>query len=482
MPLALFRMAVALILLKDALYHLPLAHPFYDDAGWLPRYALLDGIAREHRFSLMDALAHEWMVVAFLLVWIGVLVALLLGYRTRWMTIANFIIVLSLHERNTFVLTGADNALRVLCFWMMFAPVGARYSLDALRRGAQYTVRPLSIWLLRLQFIMIYCSTVYLKLNGEVWRRGEALQYVLQLETILLPPGALLAQSPTWLLTALSHGTLLAEIIIPVALLLPIWQPRLRLIGITCGVALHGGIALTLAIPDFSLVMLAGYLLFVPGEWVDNAVARWRRLQSSNGESQNVTPDDPPQAVSWGYRLQMATLCVLLGLVAWWNIIESTAYTDHDFPPMPAPAQHIVRYTGLWQYWDLFAPLPLQIDGQLTIPGTFQNGFTMDLYTATNVTWQAPPQKFGPAVRWQKLEENIFFYEPAGLMESVGDYYCRYYNQYAVGGTYLRELRIEYRYRPLSLDETPAALQTDTLWWHTCTIPETSADSPQRNG
>ncbi|MCI0349187.1 MAG: hypothetical protein L0Z53_07160 [Acidobacteriales bacterium] len=64
-PLSVFRIVFALLLLKDALYHLPLAGLFYSDAGLVPRAVLLDGLARPERFSLMDALGHEWIAAVF---------------------------------------------------------------------------------------------------------------------------------------------------------------------------------------------------------------------------------------------------------------------------------------------------------------------------------------------------------------------------------------------------------------------------------
>jgi hypothetical protein len=133
-PVAAFRILLSLLLLKDAFYHLFLAKWFYSDSGIIPRAALFDGLIRTPRFSLLDAVGQAWLAEAFFLLWIAVLSGLLLGYRTRWMAVLNYILILSVHERNGFILTGADTALRVFSFWMMFAPLAQHYALDALRR------------------------------------------------------------------------------------------------------------------------------------------------------------------------------------------------------------------------------------------------------------------------------------------------------------------------------------------------------------
>jgi hypothetical protein len=61
-PLSLFRIVFSLLLLKDALYHLPLAGIFYSDNGVLPRAVLLDSLANPDRFDLMEAFGHGWIL------------------------------------------------------------------------------------------------------------------------------------------------------------------------------------------------------------------------------------------------------------------------------------------------------------------------------------------------------------------------------------------------------------------------------------
>jgi hypothetical protein len=51
-PLSVFRIFFAGLLLKNAIYSIPLATEFYSDAGYVPRSALWDGLARTDRFPL----------------------------------------------------------------------------------------------------------------------------------------------------------------------------------------------------------------------------------------------------------------------------------------------------------------------------------------------------------------------------------------------------------------------------------------------
>src|SRR6185436_8998624 len=58
---------------------------------------------------------------------------LVLGYRTRIASAICWLLLAMLHMRNNMVYFGGDNLMRVVLFWSMFVPLGARWSLDARR-------------------------------------------------------------------------------------------------------------------------------------------------------------------------------------------------------------------------------------------------------------------------------------------------------------------------------------------------------------
>jgi hypothetical protein len=479
-PLAAFRIVFVMLLLKDAVYHLFLAKWFYSDTGLVPRVALFDGLVRAPRFSLMDAIGQEWLALAFFVLWIGVLLCLILGYRTRLMAVLNFLIILSVHERNGFILTGADTAMRVFSFWMMFAPIAEYYSLDALRRKARpQPTFALPARMLQWQLIIIYITTLYLKLLEPIWTNGDALFYVLQLDSVLLYPGAILRQAPLWFLRLLTHFTLIAEVAIPLLLMFPL---RRWFIGLAfiLAVLLHGGIGLTLAIPDFSLVMLIAFIAHFPPQWfdiVDRQLFRILRSQRVRDILRRLVHYTPiPATPPHYYRTLLAlTLIPLMLLVIWWNAVESTYYTEEygvePLPPMPVALQNIVWYTGLWQWWDLFAPLPLQYDGYLIIPGHFENGLTYDLRTQQPLPNRELFPRFGPLMRFEKFEENVARYADEPILLGWGRYYCRLYNseQALVEGERLATLEIIFMRRDAY---QPGAsvnpYYQNVLWEHWC--------------
>lgn len=285
--LSFFRIVFALLLLKDALYHLPIAYWFYSDEGITPRNALFDGLAREARFSLMDAISAPWMAQFFFICWIIVLVGLLAGYRTRLMTVLNFVFLLSIHERNLYVIDGADNVMRVVSFWCMFIPLGHYYSVDVvLHRFNRYrhtqnpsdlrvpeaprTTFAFPVRLLQLQVALIYLFTFILKLPGDPWMKGEALHYALQLQSLTLPTGDwVLENAPFWMLQAMTYFALVAEGTFFFFVFVPILQPYLRILALTLGFVLHMGIAVLMSVPNFSMLMPTTYLVFFMPQWIE---------------------------------------------------------------------------------------------------------------------------------------------------------------------------------------------------------------------
>ncbi len=293
-PLSVFRIALGLLLLKDAIYHLWLARIFYSDAGIVPRWALEAGLTRATRFSLLDALPQPWMVTAFFLLWIAVLLCFTAGYHTRLATVAQFVMLASIHERNIYVLNGADTVFRVLSFWCMFLPLSQSYSVDAIRaRWAKYirtrnladlrapqeprTVYALPLRMIQIQFAIIYLFTAWLK-NGAAWQDGEAIYYALQLRSLTLPTGDwFLAHAPNWLMRWLSYQALATEWLFLPLVFLPFGQPALRAMALILGTLMHGGIAILMSIDNFSTLMIASYLLyFEPGwiAWIDRRLRR----------------------------------------------------------------------------------------------------------------------------------------------------------------------------------------------------------------
>ena len=171
---------------------------------------------------------------------------LLVGWRTRWVTVASWILLASLHERNPGVLNTGDVVLRMLLFWSMFLPLGARWSMDAARRNGWSPFRPRVVVggaaaALLLQVGFIYAFNALFK-TGAAWTTDfTALEMALGGETWASAWGQRLLESPE-LLNVMTRFVIGLERYGLILAFLPFFTGPARMLAVGLFVAFHIGI------------------------------------------------------------------------------------------------------------------------------------------------------------------------------------------------------------------------------------------------
>ncbi len=135
--LAIFRVALSLVLLYDLLDRSQSFIAHYTDQGVLPAERAAATFGRGIYASIFFHLSDSVFAVACLF-GIAALCAglLLVGYRTRLATALSWYLLASLQVRNPWVHGIAGDALlAALLFWGTFLPLGGRWSIDARRPG-----------------------------------------------------------------------------------------------------------------------------------------------------------------------------------------------------------------------------------------------------------------------------------------------------------------------------------------------------------
>lgn len=449
-PLALFRIALGLLLLKDALFHIPLATLLYSDVGMLPRAVLLAGPLRTGRVALLDYLDAPWSVTLFFLVWAGVALAILLGYRTRLATLVNYILLLAVHYRNPDVLNGADDLLRALSFWAIFLRLDTHYAV----RAAPTPLAPRFPWrLAQLQMVLLYLTAALFKIRSGAWLGGDALHYTFQLSSRTWPLADWLLQLPDIFVLLASAATVFVELAFPLLVLAPIAQPILRLYGLALAVLLHVGISLTLAIPNFTAVIVASYFLFWEPEWVVWLV---RKL---GWPVEPVEPSVALPAISIAQRAGFAVAALAFGSILWVNL---RAVGQPWFPVVREPARSIVLWTGQLQRWNMFASGGPREDSWVTAVGVDGDGRQIDLLSGEPGPPQQPDWRWGPGARWLKLQENLAE-AGEGRLAAWAGYLCR---RYVAAGRPVTAVVIELYRRPsYPPGGKPGAIYMPTTLW-----------------
>jgi predicted DCC family thiol-disulfide oxidoreductase YuxK/uncharacterized membrane protein YphA (DoxX/SURF4 family) len=291
-PLALMRILTALCVMASALTTIaPNLSTFWSDAGIIPTSVADQYLDYTHRWSLLRGVTSQGAILAWFAVWMLALLLLCMGVFTRFAAVAAFILSLSFNLRALWTLNGGDDVAVQLLFYLMIAPSGAAWSVDALRRRMkQYRdpetgfespamrpppqpamIPPWSVRLIQVQLVAIYLLNGVNKLNLESsndYLTGEAVYWALNDATLTR-----LAfddiHFPLWLCRLLSWCTLLFEFGFGLFILIP----RLRPVVLIGGVLFHAGIFATMEIGWFSQMALCFYPAMLSGAAVAGFVA-----------------------------------------------------------------------------------------------------------------------------------------------------------------------------------------------------------------
>lgn len=281
--LALFRAALAAVLLVDLLRHFGDLSALYSDFGVVPR-AWLTQFDSPWRLSLYFINGSAGVTGALLAVQCAAAAALLLGWRTRGAAIVSFLMWGWLCNRNPLVLIGGDILITCLLFWMCFLPVAARWSIDAALSSTPPPRANLHLsWAsagLLLQVMSTYFYSAFLK-SGAEWRPDyTAVYYALNLDRYATPLGTWLLQFPTLLELLTGYVWWLELIGPPLILAAPLLGIRLgqglRFLLLLAFASLHVGFFLCLELGHFPFVSLSSLTVFLGGWFWD-----WRARQPS---------------------------------------------------------------------------------------------------------------------------------------------------------------------------------------------------------
>jgi hypothetical protein len=194
---------------------------------------------------------------------------------TRVSSVIVFVCLTSLQQRNLFILNAGDTFLRVAGFFLIFAPAGAAFSIDRLRRlrsGKETEIAPRPPWaqrMIQFELAMLYFISFCWKAMGESWVDGTALYYVTHLtELQRFPLPAFMEQ--LWILKLGSWFTLALEFSLGVL----IWFKELRYPLLVLGVLFHLCLEYAFNIPLFQWDVLCAYVLFVDA--ADLEFIRWK--------------------------------------------------------------------------------------------------------------------------------------------------------------------------------------------------------------
>jgi hypothetical protein len=183
------------------------------------------------------------------------LLGLVIGYRTKLFAVLAWLGHAVTLNSGFFSLYGVDTMMHILFFYLVFSPAGARWSVDAYLvrvSPAPSSCARIAQRLIQLHLCIIYVNTGVAKAQGEQWWNGEAIW-----RTVMQPQFN--AFDLSWLAAhpALAMVIGWSVLVVELGYTVFIWIPATRRPALAAAVVMHAGIAVTMQLWLFSLVMIA---------------------------------------------------------------------------------------------------------------------------------------------------------------------------------------------------------------------------------
>lgn len=293
--LGVLRIFLGIILCVDVIRRWGVVTDFYSNDGFLPNHYSIYAPMGDHLFSIYHAFSTPGEVSVAFAFTLLIFLCFTFGYRTKLFHILSAICITSLNARNLYVENGGTIVVNLLTIWLLFVPVGRRFSIDAVRRTmrsvhettaeqlndgnlARPDTRPvvsIAVFGLLLQWALIYVSNAVTK-TGSGWvTEFSSLHYFLQQDRIITWFGIFARENtPYWVMQSLTAFTLVIEYALPILIVFPFFQTWTRRIALLFAIGLHGGIAASVRLGPFSYVMTVFFVMLLgANDW--RLVARW---------------------------------------------------------------------------------------------------------------------------------------------------------------------------------------------------------------
>ena len=409
--LAAFRIGLGVIVVLDVANRIPDLIVHYTDAGALPRWAVAERLARlEHVSFHMGAGSGGWIALLFAVQLLAGL-ALMVGFHTRLATAVAWALTVSLHNRNPLVLHSGDVIIRMMLFWGLFLPLGARWSIDSrrplLRPEPPTTFTSVGSAGFLVQLASIYVFTWALK-TGDAWHNGTAVYYTLQIDHFAKQPQSAWMLQHLGVLEFLTNATIVFEIVAPALLLVPFFQGPFRTALVFSFWGLHLGFFAFMELGLFPWTCIFAWAAVLPGWFWDRF-----RVPATHG-----APIRPPV-----WTQAFAGFCLVV--VTWWNVgtIETRFAVGQ-------PITAFGRVLRLDQNWEMFAPAPLRDDGWFVIVGRLHDGTETELFRGGPVRFDKPDEiaESYHGQRWAKYMRNLYTSKYKRMRVYYGKYLCKTHN------------------------------------------------------
>lgn len=385
----------------------------------------------------------------------------MLGFKTRTASILCWFFQVSLHSQNPLIQNSGDVFLRDALFWLPFLPLSEFWALDKKKSipNSFARIQSWATWGVILQIFWMYFATALQKNHSSWWPNGTAGETALYVEAFTLPLGVLARELPSWLLRVGTLGVFLWELLGGFLLVLPFFQPRLRLVGLIGFLFLHVFLVLTVSLGHFQWNVLACLMVMLPSSF-------WNFLSSKRHFHFNPLGT---QEYLKSFSLTKSQNLVLVFLISLMTFRNLTSIPQLREWKKYTAISHLLKCTNFLRFdhdWNLFAPQPIRNNGWYEIEVILQNGDKINLpphpYTQSVVNGSKPQsmlEHYG-SQRWKDYYFYIFRDAYDNTWPYLKDFHCLMAKK---KGYNPKSLKVIYHYQTLEFSNKKKSLESKPL-------------------
>jgi hypothetical protein len=271
----LFKAAMYGWLLFNTLFLLPIAGDIWGPNALIAGMQVPENVTYQFFYMLMYDAVNKWYYLFIALQ----LSALFVWFSGKWQRLAAVIIYLVtiiLFLRAYLYVTGGHRLLQMFLFFFIF--------IDE-NKTDQRNIILTNLFFLAciVQLLLVYLYAGLFKLHGDYWMNGEALYYVLSIREFSHPAIQHWLLDKTSLLKAGTYVALCYQLLFPIL----VWFKKIRWPFLIIGVAFHLMVAIVLGLPDFGILMVLSYTMFLKNDTAAHVLAKIRFQPRSHFSSKS---------------------------------------------------------------------------------------------------------------------------------------------------------------------------------------------------
>ncbi|MDH4468155.1 MAG: hypothetical protein QE271_08855 [Bacteriovoracaceae bacterium] len=465
---------------------------FLTSEGLVPRKEYIGTMAHAWSWSVYFINDHPNFIFLLLCFHFALVLSFTLGYKTKLSTFLLWIMTVSLHNRNWFILNGGDDLIRCMLLICIFLPLGKCFSIDAVThrlpsgKKQSPTIKNYFSWF-NLCFIYqlgsIYVVSALFKYH-PIWRSEfTALDYALHLDMFARPFGIWM-RDQYHLLKWMTASAIIIEVYAPFLLALGLISKLFstsRYMAVIIFSSFHLGIDLLINVGPFPYYAISFWLALLPADfWVQNRKFVYflkRTLQFLISKSYTAQLKII-QAFRTLSSLSMIPALVIFPLLLYWPLMDlkTEKLIDYAWVNYNEVVLNSSRWLHTYQNWKLFAPFPKNNNVWFQILGELNNGKQINLHLKNDqVSENYPnPEEINEQFYTENIRKLFLSLENTEKnRELMANYYCRLWNEQHKGFEpgILKSVEIKfYGQRNLASGKT-GPQEKSVLLKHVCTSP-----------